>query len=1057
MAKTKKPTGLSIARSVNVYTLKWKIGDSDYANGQQLQYSLNGGAWTAITIGATATTATVTNASVRSLVFRVMGNRKAYKKNGRKINPGWSAWAQSATWSAAIPATPTLEYANNSVNSGTFTWNTESSDSSTQVLTEIQKQTCTVTRTGEPAESDWGSITTGTASGLEVVTEDSEALAAGNLVRWYRVRSSGPAGVSPWVTTSHAYGTPAAAVIDSASAETNGSVTRVTASWRAAYDDLSPIDTITLQYAVAVPTDTALTAPASGWSDAIEVTPNGGEDKVVVNVQAAIAVDECMWVRVKTDHDTNLNYSGELVAQADKLGAPTIAADPDTSTGSVNITITETTTCNVACTAIFCRLEDDPSNDRIIGVLAHGVTSGTYSVPDIIGDTTTCFGAFAFVGTYSGAVISQILMRSDSAIDSDIDSEAPASITLEKGPSDETVRIGWTWTWDGATQAELAWADHAEAWESTDEPDTYTVKDRRATSWVIAGLDTGLWYFRVRLINASVDPAVVGPWSETYTYNMSSIPDKPALTLNKSVINSGDTVTARWAYSSVDGSPQGYAEICSVTYSNSHPVYGDIIAHVDSGQSVEITQDWQTGQTYYMAVRTTSESGVQSEWSEPVSLYVAEPCTIALTGSSITRSTGSRLSTTTVTDTKIYDPNGNVIGGSTQRTQNSATFTTGFDSDKYERYLAGDTVTTSTEPSGVNTIVTTVTTTLDSCPEPIVSAMPITANITGAGATGTTVMAIARAENYHIDRPDENDYDGFEGETIATTSRTGEGQLTIALEDLVGSLDDGCWYYLIGHVYDEFGQSASFKYPFQVNWSHKAGVPDVSVTVDKYLRIAKITPIAPSGAVSSDTCDIYRLTADKPELIYKGASFGTTYVDPYPGFGDACGHRLVTVTANGDYATASGLGWRDADVNDGDFLDEEQMIIDVDGEQIELPYNLSLSNKWNKDFKRTSYLGGSVQGDWNPAVTRDLSADTVLVRGLDLDRQMAMRDLAGFAGVAHVRTPDGSSLTADVQINEEQSYDTKKVSYSLTISAVDPEEPAGMTLDEWETLHPVNE
>jgi hypothetical protein len=199
------------------------------------------------------------------------------------------------------------------------------------------------------------------------------------------------------------------------------------------------------------------------------------------------------------------------------------------------------------------------------------------------------------------------------------------------------------------------------------------------------------------------------------------------------------------------------------------------------------------------------------------------------------------------------------------------------------------------------------------------------------------------------------------------------------------------------------------------------------------------------------------LTADKPELIYKGASFGTTYVDPYPGFGDACGHRLVTVTANGDYATASGLGWRDADVNDGDFLDEEQMIIDVDGEQIELPYNLSLSNKWNKDFKRTSYLGGSVQGDWNPAVTRDLSADTVLVRGLDLDRQMAMRDLAGFAGVAHVRTPDGSSLTADVQINEEQSYDTKKVSYSLTISAVDPEEPAGMTLDEWETLHPVNE
>ena len=133
------------------------------------------------------------------------------------------------------------------------------------------------------------------------------------------------------------------------------------------------------------------------------------------------------------------------------------------------------------------------------------------------------------------------------------------------------------------------------------------------------------------------------------------------------------------------------------------------------------------------------------------------------------------------------------------------------------------------------------------------------------------------------------------------------------------------------------------------------------------------------------------------------------------------------------------------------------MVIDVNGEQIELPYDLNLSNKWNKDFKRTSYLGGSVQGDWNPAVTRDLSADTVLIRGRDLDRQLAMRDLAGYAGVAHVRTPDGSSLTADVQINEQQSYDTKKISYTLTIQAIDPQSPVGMTLEEWNESHPIGE
>ena len=138
-----------------------------------------------------------------------------------------------------------------------------------------------------------------------------------------------------------------------------------------------------------------------------------------------------------------------------------------------------------------------------------------------------------------------------------------------------------------------------------------------------------------------------------------------------------------------------------------------------------------------------------------------------------------------------------------------------------------------------------------------------------------------------------------------------------------------------------------------------------------------------------------------------------------------------------------------------DFLEEQQMIIDVDGDQIELPYNITLRNKWTKDFKRTSYLGGSVRGDWNPAVTRDLTAETVIVRSDELDKQVAMRDLAGYAGVAHIRTPDGSSLTCDIQIDEAQAFNTKKVSYTLTIMAIDPGEPVGVTLEEWEAMNGV--
>ena len=126
------------------------------------------------------------------------------------------------------------------------------------------------------------------------------------------------------------------------------------------------------------------------------------------------------------------------------------------------------------------------------------------------------------------------------------------------------------------------------------------------------------------------------------------------------------------------------------------------------------------------------------------------------------------------------------------------------------------------------------------------------------------------------------------------------------------------------------------------------------------------------------------------------------------------------------------------------------------GQFLGLPYNLEFSNTWKKDFQRTAYLGGSIQGDWNPAVTRDMSANTVIIAGPDVDRQLSMRSLAGYAGPAHVRTPDGSSFACDIQVRESQDYKSSKVSYSLTIQAIDPQAPEGMTLEEWQAMHPVS-
>ena len=1049
-SKTTRPSGLAVSRSGWTYTLSWKQGGSDYKGGQKMEYSINYGAWVNSGIGTDATSFTITdtNQSIYRIDFKVQGK----KKNTSKKTTTWSAWV-FGTWQAAVPAAPVVEYDNGGVNLGTFKWSCTNDQTSAEVFVRTEVQKCVVL--GNSAPADWGTVSYQGASGAETITEDTAQLTTGNLVRWYRVRSYGPAGWSAWSEINHAYGAPYSPILDDASADTYGSSSRIMAAWRLGYELLHPVDLITVQYTIGTPTDTALSAPSSGWRDAIEVNLRAVEDRAVVNVSDVISEDECMWVRVVAEHDSLESYSNERPAQVGQLKAPTIVSAADTSTGVANITITEETQCNVACTAIFYRSEDDPSNDRIVAILPRGTTTAQVTIPDMVGAHTTCFGAYAFVGSYDGTTIYATRMRSGLVVDSNIASVPPAGVTVTEGPEDGTVRIGWEWSWADATEAEITWADSRNAWESTKEPSSYTVENKLAKSWIVAGLEVGKrWYFRVRLVDASGDDDVLGPWSDMLTYDLASVPDKPAITLSKNAVNEGEAITARWAFSSSDGVAQQYAEICLVTFNQAgEPVYGDVIARADAGQSAEIVQSWTAGSMYYLAVRVTAESGIQSDWSEPATVYVTDPCEIDLQISSI--SFGGRYDYVRETYEDMYEDGEYVISRSSHTEERVNV--EGMTSERYGYYLPGLVTTVETTISGNQTTVKRTETQYIFSEEPHIQNLPITATVTGAGSAGTTTVSIIRAEDCHTERPDGKTDDGYAGEVIASKTILGEGEISIGLEDLVGSLDDGAPYYIEGKVVDVYGQSDSFRYPFKVAWTFKTGLPAASIQIDKYQRIAMITPIAPAGAREGYSCDIYRLSADEPELIVKDGQYGTTYVDPYPGFGQMCGHRIVAKNQYGDSSTDTGFAWLDTDEDYGDILLDKRMVIDVDGQQIVLPYNIELSNSWKKDFQRTVYLGGSVQGDWNPAVTRDLSARTVLLRGRDLDQQIAMRDLAGYAGIAHIRTPDGSSLTADIQVRETMDYKSKRVSYSLAVQAIDPEEPDGVTLEEWAETHPIGE
>ena len=215
-----------------------------------------------------------------------------------------------------------------------------------------------------------------------------------------------------------------------------------------------------------------------------------------------------------------------------------------------------------------------------------------------------------------------------------------------------------------------------------------------------------------------------------------------------------------------------------------------------------------------------------------------------------------------------------------------------------------------------------------------------------------------------------------------------------------------------------------------------------------------ITPIQPAEYAEGDVVDIYRLSADAPELIVKGASFGTKYVDPYPAYGEFGGIRVVYRTFNGDYITEDDIiAWTDFEASEDPQYKHDRfgVIIDFNGEQLILPYNVSLSNSWTKDFTKTKYLGGSIQGDWNPAVEKESTANVTVPVEIEPDQMEAVRRLAVYPGICHVRMPDGSSFTANIDVRDdrEEKWTRRLSKVALTISRVDAEGFDGMTYEQW--------
>lgn len=1001
---TKKPSGLQIIRDGDRYVFKWKQSVA-YDEGQLLFYKYKGlhtwSAWEKIDVSKTDTSKSVTIDSslfypktsnyLTKVQFKVRGNSSKVVKGK---NPGWSASTYCDLY-ISLPNRPMLSYSKGSdENSGEFRWTV--TDKASAILTDVEYQSIlTASDTTDGASLRWSAGTLGWQSGTgrdsdsititETVTIDENR----SYVRWVRARSRGPRGASDWVYLSHVYAyPPKAQIIGIKASDNTSSGTDVIVHYRAAATRPHPVSSATAQYVVTTP-GAGVSVPAEAfWKDGFTAAGfRGGNESVRFTVDTQAGEDTCLFLRIKTVNGSNQAMSAPVVGVYGKLKAPTLASvEVDTGTNKATITATNNSQVSDSRLAVIISLG---GNTYTLGVIEHGETSITVSCPDLTQAEGYTFGVYAFAGSYIQSTYYSVSaqMVSDPVWKNGSVPKAPKNVRATVADNEGSILVAWDWTWVHATGAVISWAKHKNAWESTEEPATYTVSNLHQSKWYITGLETGrTWYVRVRLTSGSGDETTNGPWSDAVSIDLSSAPAIPTLVLSDTFVLKGGEFTASWGYTTTDGTLQAAAEICEVAIAADGSItYGDIISHASTQQSVDITTDnWDIG-THYLACRVASASGKTSDgWSTPVAINIVEPISIALSSSSLK-------------DTTVA------------------------------------------EDGGTRLILS-------------LTELPLTVKITGAGAGGTTIAVIERASDYHVIRPDESEMDGYEGETIAQRSQTGEGEISIGSDDIIGRLDDGAEYRLVATIKDVYGQTDTVDCLFEVHWTHQAVTPAATVVSDADKLITTITPVKPEGASDTDVCDIYRLSTDAPELIVQGGSFGTSYVDPYPTLGENGGHRVVLRTANGDYITEDNTpAWVDLGADEGDNLELHSIVIDFDGYRAVLPYNVKLDNSWNKDFQETRYLGGSVVGDWNPGVKRRLSASTDYhVSGDNDETIQTMRRLADYPGICHVRTPDGSSFAADVQVSENWQYSREGIpSFNLTITRVDTEGFDGVTIAEW--------
>lgn len=193
-----------------------------------------------------------------------------------------------------------------------------------------------------------------------------------------------------------------------------------------------------------------------------------------------------------------------------------------------------------------------------------------------------------------------------------------------------------------------------------------------------------------------------------------------------------------------------------------------------------------------------------------------------------------------------------------------------------------------------------------------------------------------------------------------------------------------------------------------VEWAHQAVNPAATLTVDSEERSVAIVLGTPNDTVSTDVCDVYRTTPAGHELVAESIPMGGELADPYAPFGtDDLHYRIALRTVDGDFAF-------------DDFpyvLKVGGIRFDWDGRHVELPWNVQLSESYSKDFETRSHADGSTEGYFGPAVGLTGSFSTDLIKVDDAQLRL-VRELGSYPGAVFCRTSAGTAFQCNVNVSE---------------------------------------